>query len=629
MGLIMSFAHSNYRWDIQGLRAIAVLAVVIFHINPLLLPGGYIGVDIFFVISGYLILGFVWRDLKRGQFRLLTFYTKRVYRLFPALFVVVVLSSVAAYFILLPNENEIYLKSMVSTLFYFSNFYFYTEANYFNDAMGYYPLLHTWSLSVEEQFYMLFPLLLILIFTKSKKYLFPFLLLIGFASLALSQWYVNTDASFAFFASPTRFFQFIIGGLIAIYLQDHHAPRRGSDVGVILGMGIIFYTLYFYTEKTLFPGVNALLPSLGAGLVIYFGINVRYVKFFLENKLMYLLGNASYSIYLWHWPLLVFYKLKFSPNLSITEQVTLLLVSIVLGIVSWYFVENKFRKNRLSSLTVKPILYVFGVSLLFVGSNIIVFKYLPSKTLRYQEKASAYLKHNTSDFRAGTCFLTSKYNDVKFYDKEECVAYKKGKKNYLLLGDSHAAHYYSALATLLKDDETLTQVTTSGCNPLLPYSGAKRCVGLNKWAYEKLIQEKHFDVILLSALWFNIHKNNFQYSLKELAKHTDKLVVFGPSLSYTQPLPRLLLKLKKDEDSTQIYQRASLYKKLSLIDKRLRSYASMDKVEYISILDTLCNENGCRAITPDGTPIIFDDSHLTHEGAQYILKQIEDEIFDR
>ena len=120
----MPFSTKHYRWDIQGLRAIAVLAVVIFHINPMLLPGGYIGVDIFFVISGYLILGFIWRDLKRDQFSLLTFYTKRVYRLFPALFVVVVLSSIAAYFILLPNENEIYLKSMVSTLFYFSNFYF-------------------------------------------------------------------------------------------------------------------------------------------------------------------------------------------------------------------------------------------------------------------------------------------------------------------------------------------------------------------------------------------------------------------------------------------------------------------------------------------------------------------------
>jgi peptidoglycan/LPS O-acetylase OafA/YrhL len=625
----MSFSPKHYRWDIQGLRAIAVLAVVLFHINPTLLPGGYIGVDIFFVISGYLIMGFIWRDLKNENFSLLNFYTKRVYRLFPALFVTIIFSSIAAYLILLPSESEIYLKSMVSTLFYFSNFYFYSQANYFNDAMEFYPLLHTWSLSVEEQFYMVFPLILMFIYRKKMKYVFTVLLLLGLLSLILSQWYVNEDASFAFFSSPTRFFQFIIGGLIAIFLQGHKVTKKGSDIAIIVGLGIILYTLYSYSEKTLFPGVNALLPTFGAGLVMYFGSNAGYMKLFLENRVISLIGNASYSIYLWHWPLLVFYKLKYSPNLSSKEQSVLLLVSIFLGIFSWYFVENRFRKSKLSSPTVKPIITILGVSFLFVIANIIVFKYFPSKTLRYQQKAAQYLKFNTEEFRAGTCFLTSKYNDVKFYDKDLCVTYKEGKKNYLLFGDSHAAHFYSALVTLLQKDETLTQVTTSGCNPLLPYRGAKRCVGLNKWAYEELIPTKHFDVIILSALWFNIHKKDFQYSLNQLAKYTDKLIVFGPSLSYMQPLPRLLLNLKENTDNKQIYKTASYYNKLSSMDKTLKSYVPLDKVKYVSLLNTICDTKGCMTVTPDGTPINFDDSHLTHEGALYILKQIEDEILDR
>lgn len=622
--------RNNFRLDIQGLRAIAVLSVVIFHINPILLSGGYIGVDIFFVISGYLIMGFIWRDLKQEKFTLLNFYTKRVYRLFPALFVTVLLSSIAAYFILLPSESEIYLKSMVSTLVYFSNFYFYTEANYFNDAMTFYPLLHTWSLSVEEQFYMLFPLILMVIYRKKMKQVWSILVLLGLLSLMLSQWYVNEDASFAFFSSPTRFFQFIIGGLIAIYLQKYEAIKKGSDIGVLLGLGIIFYTLYFYTEKTLFPGINALLPSFGAGFVIYFGINARYTKLFLENRIINLIGNASYSIYLWHWPLLVFYKLKWSPSLSVKEQMMLLLTSILMGIVSWYFIENKFRKTNKKHVSLKSILKVVSISLLMAILTVFIFSYHPSKTLRYQKKAAQYLKFNTDTFRAGTCFLTSKYNDVKFYDKKECVAYQEGKTNYLLLGDSHAAHFYSALAHVMKEDETLTQITTSGCNPLLPYRGAKRCVGLNKWAYEELIREKHFDVIVLSALWFNIHKKDFQYSLSKLAKYTDKLVVFGPSMSYKQPLPRLLLNLKKGEDSRQIYKSAGLYDKLASMDHMLQGYVGkMDHVKYISILDTVCNKKGCKTITPDGTPINFDDSHLTHEGALYILKQVEDKIFKR
>ena len=625
----MSAHTKNYRLDIQSLRAIAVLSVVLFHINPTFLPGGYIGVDIFFVISGYLILGFIWRDLKNKSFSLLDFYTKRVYRLFPALFVTVCVSSIAAYFILLPHESEIYVKSMVSTLFYVSNFYFYTQADYFNDAMAFYPLLHTWSLSVEEQFYMLFPLILMFIYRHKMKYIFTVLLLLGIVSLMLSQWYVNQDASFAFFSSPTRFFQFIMCGLIAINLQGDTTVKKGNDIAIVAGLGMVFYTLYFYSEKTLFPGINALLPTVGVGLVLYFGTDARYTKQFLENRVLGFIGNASYSIYLWHWPLLVFYKLKYSPNLSLKEQFGLLIVSLCIGIFSWYFIENRFRKDKFSTRTLKPIVTVLGMSFLFVLSSILIFTYFPSKTLRYQQKAAQYLTFNTDEFRAGSCFLTSKYNDVKFYDKDLCVTYKKGKKNYLLLGDSHAAHYYAALSSMMHSDETLTQVTASGCVPLLNTKGARRCTGLNDWAYKTLVSHKHFNVIILSANWRIVNKKAFDHSLKQLAKYTDKLIVFGPSLEYKQSLPRLLLGLKKGEESSQLYKTASAYDTFVRIDKHIGQYTKSNGIAYISILKVLCDKSGCKSITEDGTPINFDNGHLTHEGAAYILKSIEDKIFDR
>lgn len=625
----MSLYNQDYRWDIQGLRAIAVLAVVLFHINPLWLPGGYIGVDIFFVISGYLIMGFIWRDLSHNQFNLLQFYTKRVYRLFPALFAMVLVSSFAAYFILLPNENELYLKSMFSTLFYISNFYFYTEADYFNDAMEFYPLLHTWSLSVEEQFYMLFPLLLIWIYKNHKKHIFTVLILTGLLSLALSEWYVHIDTSFSFFASPTRFFQFIIGGIIAISLQHTQPSKRLGDVGVMGGLVLIGISIYWYSEKTLFPGLSALLPSLGTGLILYFGVHAYYSKFILENKFVDMIGNASYSIYLWHWPLIVFYKLKVSPNLSFNEQLLLLVLSIFFGILSWKMIENKFRKKEFKRLTLKPILNVLGVSIFLFLLSVIIFTYYPSKKLRYQDKANEYLKYDSSKFRAGTCFLTSKYNDVKFYDKEECITHETGKKNYLLFGDSHAAHYYSALAELIEEDETLTQVTSSGCSPLLPHSGAKRCVGLNTWAYDELIKQKHFDTIVLSAHWGVVNKKNFQNSLNELLKYTDRLVLLGPSMQYRQSLPRLLLNLKENEESSQICKSAGVYDKLSTINGIVKSYVTMDNAIFISTLDTLCNSKGCTTITVNGAPINFDNGHLSHEGALYILQRVEKEIFDR
>jgi len=625
----MSLPHEPYRFDIQGLRAIAVLSVVIFHINPMLLPGGYIGVDIFFLISGYLIMGFIWRDLKHNSFNLLRFYTKRIYRLFPALFAMVIVSTIAAYYILLPNESEIYLKSMLSILFYFSNFYFYTEADYFNDAMAFYPLLHTWSLSVEEQFYMLFPLILIWIYTKQKKFIFMWLVWIALLSLVLSQWYVHADASFAFFASPTRFFQFIMGGIIAIVLQRSNPSKNLGDIGVISGLVLIVISLYTYSEKTLFPGLNALLPSVGTGLVLYFGVQSYYSKFVLENKVVDMIGNASYSIYLWHWPLIVFYKLKVSPNLSVNEQGLLFLLSIFLGILSWYFIENKFRKKDISNVNLKPIGKVLLISVVTMLFSFVIFKVYPYENLRYLKKANEYLKYDASKFRAGSCFLTSKFNDVKFYDESLCVTHVKGKKNYLLFGDSHAAHYYSALEELMQDDETLTQVTSSGCSPILPYSGAKRCAGLNKWAYEELIQEKYFDTIILSGNWRLENKKNFQYSLEQLLKHTDKVVVLGASMEYKQSLPRLLLNLKNTEDSTQIYKYGGSYPTFLKIDKMIKSYVTMDNAIYISTLDKLCSNKGCTTITPNGVPINFDNGHLSHDGAMYILKQIEQDIFDR
>ena len=629
IGDIMSLDIKNYRLDIQGLRAIAVLSVVIFHINPLLLPGGYIGVDIFFVISGYLIMGFIWRDLKQKNFTLLHFYTRRVYRLFPALFAMVTVTTIAAYFILLPSENVLYIKSMLSTLFYVSNFYFYTEASYFNDAMAFYPLLHTWSLSVEEQFYMLFPLLLIWIYRKSAKNILLLLIGVGLLSLVVSQWYVSDDASFAFFSSPTRFFQFITGGVIAIYLQSHNAPKRGNDIAVIVGIILLLGTLYFYSEHTPFPGVYALLPSFGTALVLYFGLQMHYLKGVLENKYIVFIGNASYSIYLWHWPLIVFYKLKVSPTLSVGEAFLLFTLSIGLGMLSWYFIENKTRRHTLEQVTFKPIFTVFLGSVLFSILAVSIFHYLPYKKVQYKNKAYQYLDFNTSNFRDGKCFLTSKYNDIKFYDKQACVTYEEGKKNYLLLGDSHAAHYYSAMASMMKENETLTQVTTSGCVPILPYNGAKRCVELNKWAYEELIVQKHFDTIVLSANWRIVNQKHFVDSLNRLLKHTDKLVVLGPSMEYKQPLPRLLVNLKKNEKSSDIYKTASNYNVYLKIDKLIKTYTSMTQATYISTLDVLCTKNGCSTVTEDGTPISFDNGHLTHEGAYYILKHIESRLFDR
>ena len=620
-----------YREDIQGLRAIAVLGVVLFHINPASLPGGYIGVDVFFVISGYLIMGFIWRDLLKGEFNLISFYTKRVKRLFPALFTMVIASSIAAYFILMPQETTGFFKSLISTLFYFSNFYFYAESNYFNSAMQFSPLLHTWSLSVEEQFYIFFPIILMLIYTRRKVHLFKILLALAIISLFLSEVLIYWDQSFSFFSSPTRFFQFIIGGLVSITLQKQIFSKTTNDYLSGVGLIIIILCMFLYSDTTSFPGLNALLPSFATALILFSGENSRYTNIFLSNPLFKLIGNSSYSLYLWHWPLIVFYKLEFNSNTNTFEQISLLIVSILFGYLSWKYIENTTKALH-TERNLKPIYLSLGVSLLTISLTFVAFKNLPSRSLEKEALASKYqkyLNYSSSQFRAGKCFLTSKYNNIDFFDKTECIQYAQDKKNYLLIGESHAAHYYSALYENKKDDETISQITASGCYPILAYKGSKRCTDLVRWAYEDLIIKKHFHTIILSARWRNLDKKSLIQTINMLLKHTDNVVILGPTMEYQQPLPRLLMNLALDEDTKSIYKTAGKYQEISETDNLMKSGLTGPRVKYISVLNLLCDIDGCSTITPTGVPIAFDYGHFTHSGASYIIKQIETDIFSR
>ncbi len=608
---------SAYRWDIQGLRAIAVMSVVIFHINPQLLSGGYVGVDIFFVISGYLIMGFIWRDLNNNSFSLMHFYTKRVQRLFPALLVMVVVSAIFGYFILLPHEALNFSSSLIATLLYVSNFYFYLEADYFNDAMEFAPLLHTWSLSVEEQFYLLFPLLIMLLFAKAKKDIFKLLLFIAFVSLILSQFLISYDKSFAFFASPSRFFQFIIGGIVAISLHKYKLPQNLNNSLGVLALALLLLSLFLYDETTLFPGIHALLPTLATALILFVGKEPNITSQFLSNKLFILIGNTSYSIYLWHWPLIVFYKLQISPSLSNQEQIGLLFGSLLLGYLSWKYIEKSTKgKNYTLAMIISTLLVSLGSYYAFT-----------SLSLEHKNIASTYLDYNTSKFRSGECFLTSDYDSINFFDKSKCITHTQGKKNYLLIGDSHAAHFYSALDQAKEDNITITQVTASGCHPTLPYTGTKRCSDLMQWAYQELIINKEFDTIILSAHWKYSEKEQLLSSIKFLGKYSKRIIVLGPNMEYLQSLPRLLANLPPTEDTRSIYKSAGKYKEVASVDYYMKTYLKKENVTYISILKLLCDANGCTTTTPKGIPIAFDASHLTHSGACYIVENIRDKLF--
>lgn len=626
----MTVDAKKFRWDIQGLRALAVLAVVIFHIDRTLLPGGYIGVDIFFVISGYLIMGFIWRDLSSNSFSLSEFYSKRVYRLFPALFVTVAATSIAAAFILLPTEYGTFFKSLVSTLFYYSNFFFYTQADYFNDAMEYAPLLHTWSLSVEEQFYLLFPLLLIFIYKKFRPQVVWILLAVAILSLILSEATLRYDAAFSFFASPSRFFQFIAGGMIAIGVSRNRFPAILNMLLAVAGLILIVLSFVYYNKYTLFPGIHALLPTAGTALLLFAGMADNGMSRFMGNSVFKLIGNASYSIYLWHWPVIVFYKLKVSPNLSRTEEVTLLAVSLILGYLSWKFIETRTRRKRFTKSGKGLIALVFGTSMTLIVFVAGVLYTVPKLFEQSHSKAYRYLDYHADNFRVGECFLSTQYNDMKFYNKEKCIVFNADKKNYLLLGDSHAAHFYSALEAEKHSDESVSQATASGCPPVLHTRGAKGCIEMMQWVYKDLIPHKHFDTIIYSANWWYFKLEDVIKTINYMLHYTDRVVVMGINMQYKQPLPRLLVEWG-DTNTSQIYKKAGYYEAMSKYDKVMQRFLKGKiGVEYISILNVECSkEKGCRTLTEEGVPVDFDDSHLTPEGARYIIKAIENKVFKR
>ncbi|MDQ7084850.1 MAG: SGNH hydrolase domain-containing protein [Sulfurovum sp.] len=302
-----------------------------------------------------------------------------------------------------------------------------------------------------------------------------------------------------------------------------------------------------------------------------------------------------------------------------------------MGFLSWKYIEERTRQGYLLKWNVFY-LHIL-LSIILAGLSYIIFTLFQSQNVSYKTKVEKYINYDvTEEFRASQCFLVSKDRSMDAYKTEECVVWEKEKKNYLLLGDSHAAHYYRALDSLLKEDETLTQLNASGCLPVQNATwGDTPCQDLFQWTLETLIQEKHFDVIIISMANFHhttplaIHK-----SMKYIAQYTDKIVFLGRTMRYKQPLPRLLLQLSLGEESAFIHKIAGDYEYTLNLETTLQKVLKVDKLNYISILELMCTpQQSCRTLTPKKIPMYFDKDHFTKEGALYILKQVEEEVFDR
>lgn len=367
----------NYRAEIDGLRAVAVVPVILFHAGVELFSGGYVGVDVFFLISGYLIASIIYHEILQQRFSLLEFYERRSRRILPALLLITSISVVLAWVFLNPVAIDKFADSVIGVATFSSNIVFWLHQGYFEESTDFMPLIHTWSLGVEEQFYVLFPLIMLLLAKLRQSALYAVLFALVAGSLALSIWAVDVQnqqkiASGAFFLLPTRAWELGIGALIAIQNHQNITTRcTASWINnsiALLGIILIVLPMLILDKNSHFPGIAAIGPVVGTGLVIFFANGSTLIGRILSSKPIVLVGLASYSLYLWHQILLAFWRnVQVQTELSAQSIFVLILASSILSYLSFRFVERPFRNRKF--LDRKKVFTMSAISLAVIGAS--------------------------------------------------------------------------------------------------------------------------------------------------------------------------------------------------------------------------------------------------------------------
>lgn len=448
----------GYRREIDGLRAFAVLPVILFHAGFGMFSGGFVGVDVFFVISGYLITSVILNEKQAGQFSLLHFYERRTRRILPALFLVMFCCLPFAWWWMLPVDMEKFSRSLAAVPLFVSNILFRKESGYFDTAAELKPLLHTWSLGIEEQYYLLFPLFIVLTWRLGRRWVIAILLIIAIASLSFAQVKVLHKPSVAFYLLPSRGWELLLGALLAFYMnskQHHGIHNIVQQIGGLIGATLIGYSVLRFDETTPFPGLYALLPTVGAALIILCATPQTLVGKFLGSAPLVGLGLISYSAYLWHQPLFAFARIATAESLSSAMLLALSAASLLLAYLSWKYVERPFRNATIVSRRRLFICAITG-SLFFVGLGALGHftqgydRYFSTYRLSATEQTTyALLKQHTGGNMYndmgddGECNFWTKSIDPQFSKRFQACSTKYGKA-VVILGDSHAMNIFNA-----------------------------------------------------------------------------------------------------------------------------------------------------------------------------------------
>jgi peptidoglycan/LPS O-acetylase OafA/YrhL len=651
----------KYRPDIDGLRAVAVLSILFFHMGVERFSGGYVGVDIFFVISGYLITSIIVRELSAGEFSIARFYERRVRRILPALTVVVVVTLLTGLVLLNPAQLEELGRSAVATSVFSSNIFFFLGSGYFDGSSELKPLLHTWSLAVEEQYYILFPFLLMFIAKRYSGKFGVWLISLGVISLLACIAWTRIDAPVAFYLIPFRAWELLIGSVLALKLLPSPAGTRVRNALALLGMSMMLTSVFVYTPDTLFPGAAAVLPTIGTAFVIHAGSGGKtFVNRALSVKPMVFVGLISYSLYLWHWPVVAFARQYLINEWTDLESVVILIVILLLSTLSWRFVETPFRNRRLFGPRERLFTIFAAVSVVLISASLsmVFMKGYPNRDTTAPMSdiiaADPGWQHWKNCEEAG-----EKDTPVP----ELCaIGAEQMPPSFIFWGDSHALAMASAvnLSAHRQNAAGLLAVRTA-CPPLLSIDrpGETSCHEFNQAILDYVSARPDIETVILAARWALStsgvrYKNESGKSVALADLAADSPAVAGNAALFELGLRRTIKALREQGKNIVLVRQVpevghdvpSASYAARLTGRDVNTMIAPSTAEYrernrdanyvfdvlntestLTIVDPsrlLCDEQACGVVL-DTTPLYRDDNHLSLRGC-VLISRLFDEL---